>query len=157
MPYGLVHPVVDLSVRRLCTKPYQNHPRGCPNCGHKKGCPPACRTINQLIDVNEPVYAVWNEFDFAGHCLRMRAAHPEWSIRQIECCLYWQGTARKQLREEINIFAFSVSQYIIRILGTPEAAGVNVTATMKSIGINLEWPPKKVAYQIVIAGHSKPI
>jgi hypothetical protein len=38
------------------------------------------------------------------------------------------------------------------VLDTPEAAGVNITATMKSIGIDLEWPPKTVTYQVVVAG-----
>jgi hypothetical protein len=33
----------------------------------------------------------------------------------------------------------------------PEAHGLNVTATMKSIGIELEWPPKTVTYQIALA------
>ena len=34
----------------------------------------------------------------------------------------------------------------------PEGAGVNITTTMKSIGIDLEWPPKRYAYQVVLAG-----
>lgn len=82
----------------------------------------------------------------------MKAIHPGWSQRQVECCLYWQGTARKQLRAEIDIFAFSITQYIIQILTRPEANGVNVTATMKTVGIELEWPPNKKAYQVALAG-----
>jgi len=34
----------------------------------------------------------------------------------------------------------------------PEAMGVNVTETMKRVGIELEWPPVNVAYQIALAG-----
>ena len=161
MPYALVQPVVDLSVRQLCTSPYYNHPEGCPNYGRKKGCPPTCRTIGQLMDLKKPVYAIWNAFDFAGHCSRMREAHPTWSKRQIGCCLYWQPKARKQLCSKIFQFLsendghFIITNFIIS--NTPEAAGVNMTATMKAIGINLEWPPKVFAYQIVLAGKPKPV
>lgn len=34
----------------------------------------------------------------------------------------------------------------------PEGSGVNITETMKNVGINLEWPPKNYTYQIVLAG-----
>ena len=152
MPYKLVKPVIDLSVRQLCKRPYCNHPRGCPNYGKKSTCPPKALPISKVLDLSRPVYAIWNEFDFAGHCNRMKAAHPGWSQRQIECCLYWQPKARKQLRAEISIFAFSITQYIIQVLTTPEATGVNVTATMKTIGIKLEWPPRNRTYQVALAG-----
>lgn len=152
MPYSLIKPVIDLSVRQLCKQPYCNHPGGCPNYDKKVTCPPKAPPISKVIDLSKPVYAIWNEFDFAGHCNRMKVIHPDWSQRQVECCLYWQPKARKQLRREINTFAFSIIQYVIYICAVPEGAGVNVTATMKSIGIELEWPPKIVAYQIALAG-----
>ena len=40
------------------------------------------------------------------------------------------------------------------ILTTPEACGVNITETMKKIGVNLEWPPRSVTYQVAIAGQT---
>lgn len=40
----------------------------------------------------------------------------------------------------------------LRLLACPEAAGVNITATMASIGVALEWPPVTKALQIVLAG-----
>jgi len=40
------------------------------------------------------------------------------------------------------------------IIKNPEGAGVNCTATMKKIGIKMEWPPIKYTYQIVLAGKS---
>jgi len=79
----------------------------------------------------------------------MRNRHPEWSERQIECCLYWQGTARKQLREKIKIFSIEKPEY--KILTCPEACGVNVTATVKKLGIVLEWSPKKWVYQVAFS------
>jgi hypothetical protein len=34
----------------------------------------------------------------------------------------------------------------------PEACGVDVTATMASIGVALEWPPVSTAYQVALVG-----
>ena len=161
MSWSIVDPVIDLSVWFLCLKKYPGHPKGCPNYQKKKGCPPNCPTIDQLIDLEKPVYVIWNEFDFDGHCQRMQAAHPRWSKRQIECCLYWQPKARKDLKKIIERFEarslFEAMDHVGEvpepcIVMNPEGAGVNVTETMKSIGIDLQWPPVTKTYQIVLAG-----
>lgn len=70
------------------------------------------------------------------------------------CCLYWQPTARKQLRAEIARFKF-MEQPRYKVVTCPEACGVNVTATMAFIGHVLEWPPTTVTYQVALAGVSK--
>jgi len=149
--YKLVTPILDFDVRRLCFKAYYNHPKGCPNYNKKIGCPPTSKTIDKKIDLNKSVYAVWNKFDFASHCKRMKSKHPDWTIRQVECCLYWQSKARKQLKKYIYEFLSEHRNFII--VNCPEGGGVNLTATMKNIGINLEWPPKNITYQIVLAGY----
>lgn len=150
MMWKVVEPVVDLSVRIMCLQKYPNHPKGCPNYESKEGCPPYAPTIDQLIYLDLPVWAIWNVFDFAQHCERMKAKHPQWSKRQIECCLYWQPKARSQLRETIKRFDLLIPD--MRIVMNPEGAGVNVTETMKSIGVELEWPPMTKTYQVVLAG-----
>lgn len=146
----IVNPVIDPGVRKLCRKPYPNHKRGCPNYGKKEGCPPSVPMISEVIDVSRPVYAIYNVFPFGEHVENMRRKHPKWSQRQLECCLYWQNTARKQLREIINEFLWTPGKY--RIVECPEAQGVNVTETMRRVDIELEWPPRIYAYQIVLAG-----
>jgi hypothetical protein len=85
-------------------KPYPLHPKGCPNFGKKAGCPPAAPQLPAAFDLTRPCFAIFNVFDFAGHIAKMRAAHPDWSERQLTCCLYWQGTARKALEAEIAAF-----------------------------------------------------
>jgi len=80
----------------------------------------------------------------------MKENHPGWSDRQAYCCLYWQPRARKQLRAKIE--GFLRIHPGLKIITCPEAQGVNVTATMKLIGIELEWPPREIAYQVVVAG-----
>ena len=150
MPFELVKPIIDMTVRSLCQKPYPGHPKGCPNYNRKKGCPPGSLPISKLLNLDRKIYVNWNEFNFHQHCKRMRHAHPMWTERQVRCCLYWQGKARKQLQNEIYKFRQCHPNYCV--LYPPESHGVNVTGTMKRIGIELEWPPMNFAYQVAIAG-----
>jgi predicted metal-binding protein len=152
MPVKQINLVVDKSVRNLCCKAYPMHPHGCPNFGKRSTCPPQVSYIEDVLDLSMPVYAIWNIFDFRSHVQKMSALHPEWSQRQLECCLYWQGTARKKLKEQIFDFEFNIDHIGYKIIACPEAMGVNVTETMKGIGELLEWPPTTKTYQVAIAG-----
>ena len=146
-----VHPVIDYSMRALCAKAYPGHPKGCPNLNdpNHPQCPPHVPRIEVAFALTRPVWAVWNVFPFGEHVARMREKHPAWSRRQLECCLYWQGTGRKDLKRILGEF---LRNHRGLVAYSPEALGVNVTETMRSIGIELEWPPVTVAYQIVFAG-----
>lgn len=148
--YTLVNPIVDLSVRYLCLRPYGNNRKGCPNFAKKNGCPPKCPVISDTLDLSKPVYAIYNRFDIASHVENMKQKHPDWSERQLYCVLYWQPKARKQLREKIK--EFLKQHRDSKVISCPEAQCVNLTDTMKAVGIELEWPPRKYAYQIVLAG-----
>ena len=150
MPFSLVKPVIDFSVRLLCYKAYPGHKRGCPNYDRRYSCPPKCPKINQVINLKKPIYIIWNMFDFYKHCQKMLSLHPKWSDRQVKCCLYWQGKARKQLQNEIRKFRQDHPNN--QVLYPPEAYGINITGTMKTIGIKLEWPPINFTYQVAIAG-----
>lgn len=142
--------VIDMAVRELCAKPYYNHKKGCPNYGKRSSCPPKAPSLFKLIDPNEPIKIVYNIFDFGAHCKKMEKKHPEWSERQVACCLYWQGTARKQLKEKVNksLKGWKGATPVY----CPEAMGVNVTATMALIGEKLEWPPITKTYQVALVG-----
>jgi hypothetical protein len=142
--------VIDYGMRNLCFRPYPNHPKGCPNYGKRPTCPPKAPHIEEIIDMRKPVFAIWNVFDFGSHVKKLKEVHPDWSQRQLECCLYWQGTARKKLNEQIGFFGLGLQGHIL--LKCPEACGVNVTETMKWIDEILEWPPVNKAYQVAIAG-----
>jgi len=143
-----VNPVIDNSVIGLCSKPYPLHPKGCPNFNKRQDCPPKAPLWENYIDSNYSVFAIITEFDFMSHKNKMQSKHPEWSKRQVECCLYWQGTARKHLKEEIAQFNKTHPNYTVFI--TPEAMGVNITETMKNVGIELEWPPNNIVYKIAL-------
>lgn len=145
-----VMPVIDNSVRELCARPYPNHKKGCPNHGKRSYCPPGARLFFRVIDERDPTYAVFNIFDFGGHVEKMKERHPGWSGRQLGNCLYWQGTARKQLKEKVKSFLDDKKRLLA--VYCPEACGVNVTATMESIGERLEWPPRTKTYQVALVG-----
>jgi len=156
MPFALVQPVVQLSVRSLCQKSYPGHPRGCPNWNKKEGCPPEAKPLGEIMDLTRPVYLVWNRFDLGAHIDRMRIKHPKWSERQLYCCLYWQRVARYQLEEEIVRSGSRGQCSGNLILRCPEAHGVNVTATMEAAGQrDMEWPPIRVAYQVALIGRQQ--
>ncbi len=155
MSFAIVKPVIDFSMRSLCRKPYPNHPKGCPNYRRKSICPTEAKIIHDLLNLEKPVHAIFNQFDLGSHVEKMFRRHPEWSQRQLVCCLYWQGKARKQLRKQIEIFLNTPAYYGLRIIECPEATGINLTETMKQIGVELEWPPVKWTYQIVLAGQWK--
>jgi hypothetical protein len=148
--------VIDYSVRNLCARPYPNHPYGCPNFGKRLTCPPNSHFIDDIYDISCGFWVVWIDFDLGAHRRKMKKRHPDWSERQIDCCLYWQGTANKMLREEV-----ADAEYYLdgrggwQVSYCPEALGVNVTATMRNLKIDLEWPPKEIVRKVAIFGLQK--
>ena len=145
--------VIDKSVRGLCIHPYPNHPKGCPNYGKRLTCPPQVKLIDEIFDIDKGFWIVWIDFDFRFHCKKMQKKHPNWSQRQVECCLYWQGKANKKLREavaDVRYYLESRGNWELVNDLIPEAMGVNITATMKNIGIELEWPPKNIVRKVAL-------
>jgi hypothetical protein len=63
------------------------------------------------LDKPSPVYAIWNIFDFKAHIGRIRLKHPSWPGHQLECCLYWQPKARKDLHKAISFFQYSLPPF----------------------------------------------
>lgn len=157
---AIVKPVADSGMRGLCTKPYPNHPKGCPNYGQRDTCPPQCKLIKDAFDLDCGIWALWAIFDLAAHVTRMRDKQPSWTYRQLSCCLYWQGTVRKALREYVEKWMKEMKHYPpladrLELITCPEAMGVNVTATMQNIGVTLEWPPQETTRMVYLVGVKK--
>jgi hypothetical protein len=66
----------------------------------------------------------------------MKQLHPAWTDRQAACCLYWQPTARRLLKEFIQRQGHSAWH----VINLPEARGANINVMMKRIGKPLQWP-----------------
>jgi hypothetical protein len=153
MPWKAVTLAVDPSVRDLCARRYPGHPRGCPNHGKKPGCPPRAPLVGDVIRLDRPTWVVWNRFDLTAHVDRLRGKHPGWSWRQLSCCLYWQGGARKALHAEVlRLLRLLRGRWPVEVIRCPEAQGVNVTETMRRAGVELEWPPRTTTYQVAVVG-----
>jgi len=149
MIYNIHTIIIDPKFQDLCKKAYYNHPKGCPNYGRKKECPPKQKMFFDVFD--SIFYLIFIEFDLGTHVKRMQSLHPEWTDRQLRCCLYWQGTARKMLKEEIIRFKKLFPNH--HVTDCPEAMGVNVTDLMKdNADIDLEWPPVACVRKVAIGG-----
>lgn len=144
-----VHPVVDHSVRGLCPRPYPGHPKGCPNFGQKDGCPPMAPMIENVLDLEKPVFLVAVSYDLAGHVAEMGERHPGWTAKQRANCLYWQGAVRARLFETARHEAYERDLIVVKC---PEANGIDMTATFEDAWIILEWPPKKTVWKAVLLG-----
>jgi hypothetical protein len=140
------------SPRSHCTKHYKNHKKGCPNYGKRADCPPLAPMFDEVFDISKPIYAIFSKYDLYSHIQKMRKKHPQWTEAQLLNVLYWQGTARKLLKECIVSFdnEFRSLGYYSTI--SPEAMGVNVTKTLESVGIILEWPARRIVYKVAMAG-----
>jgi len=154
MPWIEINPagLICHRVQRLCARPYPDHPHGCPNYGRKVGCPPLTPLLSDLYDMGGPFYAVYSAFDLGAHAMRMLDIHPEWSMRQARCCLYWQGGARKNLKGEIARFRWAFADRQWKVDSCPEARGVNISRVLLNAGLRLEWPVRTLAHQVALAG-----
>jgi len=137
---------------KLCCKSYPNHSGGCPNYNKKEGCPPNLCGLEELFDFNQDMFVIYSEFDIGKHARKMKKMHPNWTDKQIYCCLYWQPRARKFHREELQNYKGKKINYISN---SPEAYGVNVTSLMRKIGVELEWPPRKITRIVSLGGMKK--
>lgn len=140
------------SPRAMCVLPYKNHKKGCPNYGKKKDCPPFVPMFDQIFDISKPIYAIFSTYDLWSHTEKMKEKHSQWTETQRLNVLYWQGTARKILKENIAKFNLKFRKSGYYSTTSPEAMGVNVTETLKKAGINLEWPARKIVYKVAFAG-----
>ena len=123
-------------VGKWCQSPYSNHPKGCPNYNATVKCPHQAPLIGELFDLKKSLCFVHSEFDLAVHVAKMEKKHPEWTLKQCKCVLYWQGTSRKQLKDRIREAMADLGADTVAMV--PEALGVNVYATARLAGLNLE-------------------
>ena len=140
------------SPRGMCIKRYHGHPKGCPNYGKKDVCPPAAPMFDQVFDISKPVYLIYYKFDIGAHAKKMKEKHPNWTEIQQYNLLYWQGTARKSLKKNIQEFKGIYGNKGYYVVLSPDAMGVDVNSTLDKIGVKLEWPARKYVYKIAMGG-----
>lgn len=143
--------VINNNVRLWCKLPYPNHPKGCPNYGNKVGCPPKVCKIDKLFDLNRKHWLAIIKFDLKTHKDRMRLKHPNWSDKQLACCLYWQGKVKKNQRQICKKFMYEHPGTIYNLI--PEALGVHVFKTVRPLGIPIERHITNTVYKIALIGY----
>jgi len=146
----IAQPRINYKAREWCKLPYPDHPKGCPNYGHKSTCPPTVPLLETLYDLSKPSYLVVVEFDLAGHVHKMLAKHPDWTERQTRCVLYWQGGVRKQLQAEVDYYLRIIPDLVATLC--PEAMGMNVIATAQLAGVPVRVKPEDRVFKIAFLG-----
>lgn len=140
-----------------CKLPYPNHPNGCPNYNKSDICPPHVKYMDNLTQIYNHFYIIYAIFNLERQRKRMLRKHPNWSIRQANCLLYWQGSVKKQLKKcilkiyernkEKNLFllscgsGFKLKEFKQKQIPSMEAVGIDVLDTMKNNHINFELKP----------------
>lgn len=129
--------ILDMRAREWCKMPYPGHPRGCPNWGKHRWCPPEAPFFDQYFDMGKNFLAVVAEFDMGTYIAGMRLKHPSWTNRQLRNPLYWQNTVRKILA--MRLHCLKLNDLNTRVPNNPirdwtlipEAMGMHVIATMR--------------------------
>ncbi len=140
------------SPRSKCAKQYEGHKKGCPNYGKKSMCPPNIPMFDEVFDVEKDIYCIYYAYNIKKHMDNMKEKHPNWTDRQLRNVLYWQGTAKKEHKKIVNEFLKDHTEYEVI---APEAMGIDVTGSVKTIGIDLEWLPVNKSYRIAFAAIPK--
>ncbi len=144
--------------RIWCRLPYPNHPKGCPNFNKNPLCPPKAEFLENVLNDFDTFYLVYAIFDLRKQRNRMLSLHPNWSERQANCLLYWQGSVKKRLKEYIKKIILKNKGKKIYILSSGsgfrditfnqskiysmEAAGIDVFNTLKNNHIEFDLKPK---------------
>lgn len=151
MMHAQVVPVMlDVHPVSLCKARYPGHPRGCPKT---RRCATVSRPLLELA--RHPFVAMWVNFDLGAHMRKMAERHPGWTDRQLRNVLYWQGTARAELRRSVRGYLEGLDPETYFLTYCPEIYCVDVTATMAAVGVELEWPPMQWSRVIALVGARK--
>jgi len=135
--YRVKRLVISDQAGAWCRIPYPGHKHGCPKYGDDGGaCPPLAVPVDEVLNLDAPMYLVHSEFDPLCHVDAWKRDHPKATDRQARCVLYWQFKSRKQMRQRSAIAAGSTGANVI--LHCPEGRGVNVYATARIAGLHLE-------------------
>lgn len=150
--------VINHKARDWCKLPYPDHPNGCINYGNSPDCPPEAPLIEDWLDLDKTHWFIVTKFDrgeFARELNKRRLKEKKSKLteKQARCCLYWQGTVRKELKRVIKICLTGTPDRIFTLC--PEGMGINVMATARKVKIPIETKPKDIIYKIALVGFPK--
>jgi predicted metal-binding protein len=141
---------------KWCTLPYPGHPRGCPNYGVKRTCPPKIdrSPYSDFVRSARFFKLVLVKVDLNQQSAKMLGKHPDWSDKKSRCLRYWQPGAKKAISDYIErtcqpgdfvLGSGSGAKVFHKERPSMEAAGINVFQTLKNNGIKFEVKPRNYA------------
>jgi len=166
--WGIVEPIIDLkAIAPLCKYPYRNHFKGCSFCKSK-------RYWNEIIDPEQPVWALYFSMDLTPLWSKLKKKFPYWTDPQVENHRYWRATKHKLVRKiEQEFLKFHPGPWCralnrangyqdlktgdwIHCPHTTYTFGIHYNHTMEQIGVYLQWPPEPHPITIQFLGRPKP-
>jgi len=127
------------TVCKLCQQPYLHHPKGCPNFGTNKECPPYILHLTDQYDLST-IHMLLVKFPFAEYIERKGKYHPDWTLRALANQRHWQLNLLADLRKYWKDIQPEYPGYTF--VKNPEGQGVNVEETLVNHDIYLHWCEK---------------
>lgn len=156
-----------------CKLPYPNHPKGCPNYNKNPLCPPNSKYMKYILEQYNYFYLIYTDFDLKSHREKMLLKHPNWTNRQANNLLYWQGSVKKILKDIIKkIYRLNPNskKYLLfcgsglkdkifnqNNIYSMEAVGIDVFKTLKNNDINFEYKPRNKVILVSLLCSNKKI
>lgn len=153
--FEFVYPYLIRTPADYCQLPYPGHRKGCPMFGTRDCCPPRAKRLDEVYDIYNYSGLSYVAFNLEWYAKEMKNEHPNWTEKQCKCCLYWQGSVRKVLKNfcEKVIKEMRAGDFSYEMI--PEAMGLDVFKTMANLDIILERNPQKVVYKVAFIGRLK--
>ncbi len=140
----------------LCSRPYRDHPKGCPNIEKcKKIKVPNFGILNSKYNFKH-FYLIYAVFNFKKYIEIRIKENPEFfkSPGRLQCNRYWQNSVKKQIKKKLE--ALRTINPFFYVLGcgsgfklsfqnpiaSMEKVCINVFSTMKLNSFKLEIKPK---------------
>jgi predicted metal-binding protein len=142
-----------------CSLPYPEHPQGCPNYNKGEFCPPKAPiyTLDSFMKY-ESIELIYVIFPLKEYVQAMQKEHPLWTNKQLHNVLYWQGNAKKQIKDKIerlkkpDLILGSGSGFNCPSM---EAVGINVIKTLQNLKIEIEVKPLNKVILCALIGYLK--
>ncbi len=160
--------VFEKRVQRLCSNPHYR----CPNYDRSWGCPPAAPYMEEGVSRYEHHLLIYVETALEGQDYQkanirlkqefereMLATAKVLKEQSTEIMLLWSGHCNLCYTRMEKICSYRSNQpcrFPEEIRYSMEAVGINVDATVKHVGIDLEWPPKHKIFRFGLISYMSP-
>lgn len=158
--------IFDKNVQQFCN----NSRYKCPNYNHSWGCPPEAPYLEDKVSEYSHYLLVYAKTDITENKHNnaqikrefeneMESAKEQVLQKSDDVLLLWGGhcdLCYTRLGKKCTYDSEEPCRFPIEIRYSMEAVGINVDATVKKIGIDLQWPPKDYIYRFGLICYNLP-